>query len=199
MTTTSDEILRQYRLVKQTLSMHATRRDRLTWRAKLTEIVLIVCSIIFCVTTFAGKELYKFFAVDPLAGQIILGIASVSAFASSLILLLIDWKGAAALHGDAVRRWSTVLELYRSRRINDGTWPDQYKAELSAAYWEAAHNSVPIPERHFNRLKACHLQKVEISKIIDRHPWCPQILLRTILKFRDSFRALKLLLLTRKG
>lgn len=197
MTTTSDEILRQYRLVKQTLSMHAKRRDQLTWRVKLTEIVLIVCSTIFCVTTFAGQELYKFLGMDPLAGRMILGIASVSAFGSSLILLIIDWKGTAALHGDAVKRWSAVLELYRSRRINDGTWPEQYQPELSAAYWEAAHNSVPIPERHFNRLKACHLRKVEISKIIDRHPWCPKILLRTILRFRDSLSALKLLFFTK--
>jgi hypothetical protein len=173
--------------------MHATRRDQLTFRAKLAEVVLIVCSTIFCVTTFAGQELFNFFAIDPSTGRIILGIASVSAFVSSLILLIVDWKGAASLHGDAVRRWSAVLELFRSRRNNAGIWLEQYQAELSAAYWEAAHNSVPIPERHFNRLKACHLQKVETSKIIDRHPWCPQILLRTALRFRDSFRALNLL------
>jgi hypothetical protein len=104
------------------------------------------------------------------------------------VLLIVNWQGSAALHADAVKRWSTVLALFRNRRSADGCWPEQYSAELSKAYWDAANNTIFIPESYFNSLKAHHLRKIEMSKMIDKRPWCPQLFIRIQLICRDIIK-----------
>jgi hypothetical protein len=68
------EIERQYRVLRQTLSMHAMLRDGFAWRAKAVEVLLLVCSVIFCATTFAGDELYRTFNLAPNLGRIVLDV-----------------------------------------------------------------------------------------------------------------------------
>ena len=72
-----DELERQYRVLRQTLSMHAALRDQYARRAKIAEIMLILCSVVFVATTFAADDVFLTFGVAPRAGRIALGVASV--------------------------------------------------------------------------------------------------------------------------
>ena len=190
---TDKEMERQYRVLRQTQSIHAMLRDELSLKANAAEILLLACSVVFCATAFASDELYEVFSLAPQYGRIILSIASILAFILALSFLIVDWKGRSAQHGDSAARWSNVLVKFREYRGEDGTWPEDKKNELSSAYWETARNSVEIPERQFNTLKSRYLRKVAISKWKSAYPGCPRFVLWLFLRGRDTFAAMKLL------
>lgn len=182
----SKELERQYRLARQTLAMHHALRDSLKRKARAAESVLLVASVVFCATTFAGDDLYQFIGVDTDRSGLVLGLASVSAFAAALLSMVFDWKGDTARHQDAAERWSEVVRLFRESRSEDGTWSDDAATRLSAAYWEASKNTTPIPDKRFNGLKAAYLAKIEVSKTIDKYPGAPGILIWLLVCVRGA-------------
>ena len=166
--------------------MHATLRDENAFRAKIAEIVLLIASTVFVSTTFAGDDLYGFFGLAPRTGRIILGMASVVAFAASVATLSADWRGTAARHAAAFSNFSDVLELFRRERLPDGSWPATRIADLQNAYWSANRHSAPVPEASFNRLKGKHLRKATLSQLLDDFPWCPRPILALALRWREA-------------
>lgn len=187
----SPEIERQYRVLRQTLSMHAMLRDHYAYRARVSEVVILSCSVVFCATTFAEDRLYTWLEFTPEDGQVVLGIASIAAFAASLTLILADWKGVSTKHRIAADKWSEVLRLYRQARSTDGTWLVERTVELDQAYWDASRNTTEIPEARFNRLKARYLLKVEISNSKSKYPGCPRWLLWFLIRARGTAQAIR--------
>ena len=105
----------------------------------------------------------------------------------------------SAKHRDGVEKLTSALSLFRERRGDDGRWPEEVGTELHRAYWNAMRNTVAVPERLFTPLKAKHLRKVAISKMLDSAPGCPVFVLQFIYLCRSikgGFRATKLV---RKG
>lgn len=191
MTVSDKELDRQFRVLRQTLGVHALLRDRHAKMALIAEIILLGCSVVFCATTFASQELYRELGISGSFTRILLGIASVLAFFAALVMLIVDWKGQAARHEDAARKWGETLNLFRETRREDGSWPSDRADKLSRAYWEAHRNTVFIPERKFNSCKARYLLKVEESKMISLHPGSPRFVLRLILRVTGTARAIR--------
>lgn len=185
------EISRQFRVLDQTLSIHAMLKSRYARLALTLEILLLACSVIFCATTFARDDVFTQVGLLPKNVQYVLGIASITAFFASLFALRVDWKGKSIRHKDAVQKLSQVLALFRRLRMEDGTWPKDRAAELNQTYWEAMNNVIEIPPNQFNTLKARHLRKVEISKMSSSVPGCPVFLLRLILFCRSINKAFR--------
>ncbi len=185
----SREIERQYRVLQQTLSMHAMLRDEYAWKAKAAEITLLACAVVIIATTFASDTLYKTLGLSPDTGRVYLGIAAVATFILSLLLLVVDWKGLSAVHREAVGKWSQVLAQFRESRTENGTWLEETRSKLSTVYWEAARSTTGIPEQRFNDLKARHHRKVAISRLRDKYPACPRVLLSLFLLIRDTTNA----------
>ena len=185
------ETARQYRVLGQSLSMHSWLREEYSRKARAAEIILLVSSLIFCVTTFTGNEFFAFFKVGEEAGRTILGLASTAAFASSLVILVIDWRGHAALHGEAVDRFHEALQKFRERQRDDGSWPSEKRSELASAYREVNKNTIDIPNRRFDELKARYLRQKTINRLKDQYPGCPRIFLILIARVRDTYRALE--------
>lgn len=185
------EIAREYRVLRQNMSIHAALRDEYTRKAKAAEIVLLISSLIFGVTTFAGNNFFSFFGVSAEVGSIFLGIASIAALTSSLIILVIDWKGQAALHNEATGRFHEVLQQFRVHRTSQGSWCEDQKPSLAAAYEDLHRNTINIPNRRFSGLKARYLHQVETNTLKDSHPGCPLIILSLVVSIRDAIKALK--------
>lgn len=171
--------------------MHHALKDRYLARARAAEVVLLVASVVFCATTFAPDALLTGVGLSARDSRLGLGVASVAAFAASLVLLVIDWKGWAARHTDAAAKWSSVLSRFREHQEEDGGWPADVAEELHRAYWEASYHSVEVPDRQFNVLKAKYLLKVEISKRIQAHPGAPRCLLWLLVRFSGTARAIR--------
>lgn len=184
------ETARQFKVLKQSLSIHAALRDEYTRKAKVAEIVLLVSSLVFGVTTFAGNDFFAFFGIGVDDGRVILGIASLAALISSLVILVIDWKGHAALHNEATGRFHEVLQLFRECRTDENSWHEDQKTRLAAAYRNLHENTVNIPNRRFDGLKARYLRQVETNTLKDKYPGSPRILLSLFISVRDTRRAL---------
>ena len=171
--------------------MHHTLRDAFHLRSRTAEISLLAASVVFLITTFASADFYQTLGLPSDLAIVVLGLASALAFIFSLALLLMDWRGEAARHGDAAKRWSEVLGLFRDTRSDNGDWPDNRGEELSAAYADAARNSVVIPDNKFNSLKVRYLLKVEISKLAQTFPGAPRFLLWIVVRVRGSYAVIR--------
>jgi hypothetical protein len=184
------ELARKFRVLDQTLSMHTTLRDRYARRALLVDILLLACSVVFCASAFASDQVLTFLGGSPDRVRYLLKAFSVITFMLSVLSLRIDWKGIAAAHRQAAEKMSGALAVFRKYRRDDGSWDASAVGELDGIYWEAMRNCVSIPESAFLKLKARHLRKVEISKMLDSNPGCPVFVLRTML-YLSSLRKTK--------
>jgi hypothetical protein len=118
--------------------------------------------------------------------RLALGIASVAAFFATVADLRLDWKGRAEKHREAASRLSKLLAEFDALRRPDGTWPSGKEQKLQGLYWDVMTNIAPIPDGKFNSLKAAHLRKVEISRLLDQHPGCPIVALRAAVFVRST-------------
>lgn len=170
--------------------MHATLRDRYARRALVVDLLLLASSVVFCASAFASDEALSHFGPTPSQVRYIIRVFSLLAFTLSLLSLRIDWKGRSAQHRDAAQKLSAALAAFTKHRNVEGSWPPESAAELERIYWEAMHNSVPIPEADFVNLKANHLWKVELSKMLDANPGCPIFVLKLSLMSKSLWRFL---------
>jgi len=170
--------------------MHTVLRDRYARRALFVELLLLACSVVFCASAFASDQVLTLLGRSPENVRYLLRAFSVVAFMLSVLSLRVDWKGKAASHREASEKMSRAITVFRKYRGEDRTWAPQHSQELDATYWEAMRNSVAIPERLFVKLKARHLRKVELSKMLDSNPGCPVLLLRARLFWSSLKRVL---------
>lgn len=185
------EISRRYRVAKQTLAMHCDLRDHFARVGLSLEMFFMVFAAITAATTFANDDLYLFFFADPGNGRLIIGLLSVLAFAGSLVLLLLNPRGESSKHGQAADRWTVLVLEFRERRSEEGAWAESDSRQLSCEYARVCDICVRIPDRKFNKLKSRYLQKVEISKLKDKHSGCPIMILRLACRWRDTCAAIK--------
>lgn len=178
--------------------MYTILRDRYARLALIVDIILLACAVVFCSTTFARDEVFGKMGLSAPNIRFVLGIASILAFFTSLVSLRVGWKGKAALHREAAQKLTSVLTLFRESRMDDGTWLQDRSVDLHRAYWEAMNNVIEIPARQFAGLKSKHLRKVQISKMLDATPGCPVFVLRLILFYQSTKRALSTTKTTRK-
>lgn len=186
----NDEVFRRYRLTKQAVAMHYAYSARANLYARVAELVLVAASVVFLVTTFADDNLYEVLGLDARISRVVLGIASALAFFGSMALLIVDWAGTAALHRAAGEKFGELLMKFRQSRLDDKTWPDEIADQLCEGYEVASSNSVSIPDKKFNSLKAQYLTKKEVSALASRHPGAPLFVLRLIVRLRASRSAL---------
>ena len=184
------ELGRKFRVLDQTLSMHTMLRDHYARRALLVDGLLLACSVVFCASAFASDQVLALLGGSPDRVRYLLKAFSVVTFMLSVLSLRVDWKGIAAAHRQAGEKMSGALAVFRKYRRDDGFWDASVAGELDSIYWEAMRNCVSIPESAFLKLKARHLRKVEISKMLDSNPGCPISILSTIL-FLSSLRKTK--------
>jgi hypothetical protein len=183
------ELQRQFRVLDQMLSMHNTLSNRFSTLSLILDISLLSCAVVFCATTFIGDDFFAALSLTPHRIKIMLGMISVLAFLASIVSLRVDWKGKHASHKEASQKLAIVLARYRELRSESGEWPLEKSSELNQKYWAVMSNIPTIPERSFAALKAKHLRKVEISRLLDSHPGCPLFLLRFFL-LRNSMKDL---------
>jgi hypothetical protein len=178
MASANEELARKFRVLGQSVSMHSALADAYAQRALLVDVVLLSCSVVFCATVISNDEFFNRQGLDPQAVRDVRAVASVLSFLAAVVSLRVDWKGASARHRESARKLSSAIAQFRAARLASGTWPDSAGSELDRAYHDANAACVPIQEKHFLKLKAHHLRKVEVSKMLDRYPGCPLLILR---------------------
>jgi hypothetical protein len=163
-----EEFDRERRLVDQMLSMQARLRDWYRGGATFMTCTILGASTVGIAFAFAGND----GSVDVLGVRADrttwLGWLAVATFVVTLIDLVLNLRGAARQRQDAVDQLGDLKAGYYAPI--DSTEEPLALQRLSERY-RATMGAIPgIPERHFNRLKAKHLRKVEISRILSEQP-----------------------------
>ncbi len=177
---TQKELARQFRILDQMISMHSILAQRYLRLGLILDISLLTSSVIFCATTFASDDFFLSLGLTPRSVKLVLGITSVMAFLAAILSLRADWKRSEARHKEAVQKLTACFAQYRETRLASGEWPDGKAIHLSKLYWDATNGIIPIADRLFPSLKAKHLRKVALSKLIDTHYGIPVFVLRIV-------------------
>jgi len=169
--------------------MHYSLHELYKFGAKLSEIILLSASVIFLSTTFLDEKYIILLNLDPDFSKFILGVTSVISFMFSLVLILLKWPEKAALHKSSAEKWGELLDEYRNAKLDDGTWASDTVEKLNEKYTNVSSNTVIIPDKKFNKLKANYLAKIEISKLISKYPGAPYSIIWMIIKCKGIFDA----------
>jgi hypothetical protein len=174
------EIDRQRRLVDQSISMQAALRDWNRIFGTSLVCVVLITSLVGVAFAFAGGE--QTISILGLRAQRTtwLGWLAVFTFALTLLQLVLDPGGSGRRRAHAVQALATLKGEYRAAvRVGH----EREVAERLSQQYEAVMRSIPeVPNLLFNRLKAAHLRKVEISKILSSQPGLSLRKARSILK-----------------
>lgn len=162
------ELERQRRLADQLLTMHAALRDRDQRIAKLLVCTVLIASIVGVAFAFAGTSFTLTLLGVTATRSTWLGWLAIATSAMSLVDLVLDKRGAAQARADAVRALAALKAEYRTPPPAGSEEPAA--ARMSERYAQAMETIPAIPEKSFNRLKAAHLRKVEVSKTLSEHP-----------------------------
>jgi hypothetical protein len=162
------EIGRQERVLNQMSTMHSILRDRARAEGTVLLCVVLIVSVVGLAFAFAGGgETVEVFGVGA-ARSTWLGWLAVVTFSLTLVDLVLDRRGAASRHDDAVRQLAILKSEYRAPPQADEAVAARKR--LSERYQAVMDGLPPVPDRLFNRLKAKHLQKVAVSRHLSDHP-----------------------------
>lgn len=162
------EFDRQRRLVDQTITMQASIRDRDQRISKLLTCSILVASIVGVAFAFAGQSSSVTILGVAADRSIWLGWLAVGAASLTLVELVIDRRGAAQSRSAAVQLLANLKADYRSRPVDLEV--ESFMGAITTKYVQVMDSMPPIPERLFNRLKARHLRKIEVSKLLSQNP-----------------------------
>jgi hypothetical protein len=179
-----EELRRQRRLVDQGLTMQSRLRDRDRVVGTSLLCAILVLSVIGVAFAFAGPD--HAVTLDGLtaARSTWLGWLAVGTLALVLIELVVDRRGAAQRRSGAVRVLASLKAEYRVPPAAGDEVATA--ARMSERYSQAMETIPAVPERSFNRLKAAHLRKVEISKLLSEHPGMSQRQARAVVVRRHK-------------
>jgi hypothetical protein len=163
-----DEIRRQRRLVDQMSTMHSLLRDQARMQGTVLLCVVLVASVVALAFAFAGGSPKVDLVGIEAARSTWLGWLAVVTFSLTLVDLVLDRRGAAGRHDDAVRQLSMLKSEYRT--TPSAATAVAERRRLSERYQAVMDALPPIPERSFLGLKARHLEKVEVSRYLSDHP-----------------------------
>lgn len=184
-TSLHEEIDRRHRVTDQMMSAHCVLRDRYARRALVLDLLILTLSAVLCALVFAPQALSDSVGISKDAAGVLAGWISVGVFVLSILQLRIGWKERGALHGNATTVLADTKAQLGLLRRNTTAGAEELSRALDAATLRA-QGLVAIPEVLFLELKASHLQKVLLSRVLDRYPFANRIFLRVALAWQHT-------------
>ncbi|GHE74582.1 hypothetical protein GCM10011340_34060 [Roseivirga thermotolerans] len=151
------------------LDMHSFERDRFKRKSLLLDILIILFTVVLNSFVFTDYSFLGAFGIerDAQVFQVIVQLSGVLLFASSIVLMIVNWKGKASDHENATKKLFLLkVKLEEAHSKRDESLIDKFLLE----YKKTMDSIVPIANNRFNRLKSRHLRKVGLSKYISDNP-----------------------------
>jgi len=172
------------------LTMHSILAERYTRRSKLLEISMFAVSILLVASTFIDPKILSFLNFKADITRFIIGLCSIIVFFLSVVSLIVDWKGKAAQFREAFNTLIPLKSEWREILIKFEDLDERDILEFTRKSALILSNLIPIPDHQFNKLKAQHYRKVELSKMISQHPGSCVFLLRLKNFFKSNTDAI---------
>jgi hypothetical protein len=183
------ELHHQYRIMNMWLTIYQKLFTRYRLRAKIFELILLLCALLLCLTTFVDHKILQFILITSDKSQMILGFSSFALLIIALLSWVTNWKERAAYYGQAV-------DILCKTRIECGellklTITETEDFRTKSFIFSFLINNLPqITEKEFHRLKAFHKRQLEVDKMIDRYPGSSVWLLRGFIFFQANIHVL---------
>jgi hypothetical protein len=188
-TSVTKELHHQYRVMNMWLTIYQKLFTRYRIRARLLELILLLCALLLCLTTFVDHKILQFLLISPDKSQMILGFSSFAVLVIALLSWITNWKEKAAYYDQAVdtlcKAQIECSELFKLAI----TQAEDLRAK-SFVYSYLINNLPQITEQDFHRLKAFHKRQLEVNKMIDRYPGSSVWLLRGFIFFQANIHVL---------
>lgn len=180
------EIDRVLRVSDMLVTAHANLRERNARRALLLDLTILGISVWLTAVVFVEPRLnlkLTPFRLDP---QIWVGVLGVFVFFLSIVQLRVDWKGRSDAHKRAFDLYAKVKNECRHLLSLDGILTREACQQSLTMFELASDVGCQVPERDFLKQKRRHLQKVAISRHLDKHPSASVALLRVRMWWKDN-------------
>jgi hypothetical protein len=182
------EIKRLGDTIDMMLTMHSVLRDRYKGWACALDISLVTTSVLLLVTGFVDPTFLKGLKIPQNYTIIGSKICAITIFIVSLITLRVDWKGRVAEHEKACESLARLKGKTKEVLLDKGL-----SEELAKEHQQLCNLTIgglcKVPEDDFHRLKAYHVKKVALSKMISDLPGTPVWILRTKLVLKGIFKS----------
>lgn len=136
----------------------------------ISSVLLMISTLLVGMTFISESFVQSTTGLDPDAWKWIIGITSMFNFAG--ILLLSQWRfqDKAASHREAVRFYFRIVNRIRALLDSDEIISREQVEEIRTEYGRT--NTLPkIPDASFLQLKQWHLQKIAVSRELDKKPF----------------------------
>jgi hypothetical protein len=174
------EFDRQRRVLDQMLSAHSLLAERYERRDGALVLTTLGLSVVAAGVAFISSA--QRVEIGPFTArvQVWVGVLTCVIFFLSIVELRVEWARRAWAHGEASRRLADLKAKYRhGSRVGAVVRSDiDLTAEYERTMDAIGALQVPIKDGQFNKLKARHRRKVEISKRISLRPERPVLLHR---------------------
>jgi hypothetical protein len=177
---TLKEFRRQENVVDTMLSGHTWLAERYERRSTAITLVIMAASIVGTGAAFISGEPSA--SIGPFSArvQVWVGVLTCLIFFLSIVELKVEWSRRAWAHEEAARRLADLKPKYRQASIEGGvvTSDTDLTTEYNRTMEMLGVLRVRIPEGQFNKVKARHWRKVELSRRISARPQRPRLLHR---------------------
>lgn len=154
-------------------SIHSKLSDEYNGAHTWVASILLVVSTLLVGMTFVSEDfIFTSIGFSPNVLKWIIGITSILNFAG--VLLLAEWKfqERATSHREAVRFYFGIVNRIREILDSGETITEERIKEMRSEYVRTG--ALPkIPDSKFLPLKQWHLQKVAVSRELDKNPFEP--------------------------
>jgi len=176
-----EELERKKNVINMMITMHSSLSYRNKTKALISNIFFLIAAIILNIFIFFDYKYLGFLKFDETIIRDIINFSSLLIFLFSVVFMMIDWSKKAEKHKLAVNQLSRLLnELRLILNIKDEV-VFASKSELFNELYNQTSETIPkINDRYFNKLKAKHYRKVELSKFIDKHKGKPYFVIYTL-------------------
>lgn len=162
------EISRQRRVVDQQLTIYSILRDRYQRCSVASTLLILAGSLIVASFAFTSNDVtVRLIGVS--ASRITwMGWLGLGVFFLTLVDLVVDWRKKAERYGEAARRLAALKSSYRG--LNIDRLGSSEIADLSRHYGFVMGDAPPMRDRTFINLKAAHVRKLALSRLVSEHP-----------------------------
>jgi hypothetical protein len=172
---TRADFSRRFRRIDMMITAHSVLRDRRRAWARLLTLSILGLSIVGLALALVADRKVTVFGLTARL-QVWVGAISAAIFFLALVDLQVDWKGTARSHAEAADRLAELKAKFAGARVDETS--AESEVDLQQEYERTMAAIVPVPDRKFVRLKAKHLRKVEVSRLLDTRPGVPVLVLQ---------------------
>ena len=185
------DVKNHIRVVDMMLTSHSVLRDRNSRKALIVDIIILGASIILVAMVFADNRILEPLGIKLDVSEYLVGIASLLVFFFSLLSFRVDWKKKESEHHHASISLSNLKLKLSSHNKCGETLNKEHEKALINEYNIIMGSIHPIPDKIFNKLKAIHLRKIEISKALSRNPGSSNFFLKLKIWLSTTYVALR--------